>query len=422
MYDNSGSGSIVHMDVIRAAQTELAPGFPPVLVLEGARTCGKTYLARKLVENGVWSDLQSLADPATLELARHDSYGWLASLPAATVIDEAQLLDDLPLHVKRLVDEDQSRRFLLTGSARIGRTGLGGSDPLVGRVRRWRLWPLTNAELTGQPQSMASLVDRLFDRSIINGGPYPPFDLPGRVNKGGFPLLALVEQSTAACDQWVRDTILGLLTDSVLPDERFDAGIALRLLAACLRGPGAILNLASLGDRLGIDPRTVDRYLDVLERRFLLHFLPNLATNPMRQTRARSKIHPVDTAFTANALRDADPATMNSPTTLGGLFESYVVNQIVPCLQFAQRRVAAFFWRDAKTSAEVDCVLVDGAGNRVGVEVKSSTSVRLSDASGLQALAADGPMAAGYVIYPGTKVVRLTEGIHALPVAALGDC
>ena len=408
------------MDVTRAIEAELTPGFPAVTVLEGPRTSGKTYVARKLVRQGVWAGYETLADLATLELARHDLPGWLESLPESVVIDEAQLIAELPLQLKRLVDEPgSSRRFLLTGSARIARTGLGGSDPLIGRVRRWSLAPLTAAEIDQRPEQARSLVARLFDTTVTQAADHPAVDVATRVNTGGFPLLALIQRSTRDADHWVRDTTLGLLTEAVLPDDRFDTGVALRVLDGCLRDPAGILNVTSLGQRLAVDPRTVDRYLDVLARRFLLHFLPNLAVNPTRQTRARSKVHPVDTAFAAESLRRSDPDATNSPVALGDLFESYVVNQVVPCLQFSDVPVHAFYWRDAKTGAEVDLVLTDTEGRRVGIEVKASSRVTLADAAGLHALDAALPLTAAYVVYPGTKTVRLADRCWALPVTAL---
>ena len=408
------------MDVSRAIEPELIPGFPAVTVLEGPRTCGKTYVVQKLVREGVWDGYRTLADLSTLELAQHDLPGWLSSLPTTVVIDEAQLVDELPLQLKRLVDEPGStRKFLLTGSARIARTGLGGSDPLTGRVRRWSLAPLTAAEIDGRPEQARSLVARLFDTTVAQNADHPALDVAARVNTGGFPLLALAARSTRDADHWVRDTTLGLLTEAVLPDDRFDAGVALRVLDGCLRDPSGILNVTSLGQRLAVDPRTVDRYLDVLTRRFLLHFLPNLAVNPTRQTRARAKVHPVDTAFSSESLRRSDPDATNSPVVMGDLFESYVVNQILPCLQFSDVPVHAFYWRDAKTSKDVDLVLTDTEGRRVGIEVKTSSRVTLTDAAGLHALDASLPLTAAYVVYPGTKTVRLADRCWALPATAL---
>ncbi len=172
------------MNVVRAITTHLAPGFPPVSILEGPRTCGKTYVAHALVAAGAWQGYESLADPMTFELARHDLPGWLASLPPTVVIDEAQLIDELPLLVKGLVDEPgTARRFLLTGSARLGRSALGGSDPLTGRVRRWTLAPLTAAEINGHADWMNRVVDGLFSGEIASVTPTASLDISERIEQ-----------------------------------------------------------------------------------------------------------------------------------------------------------------------------------------------------------------------------------------------
>ncbi|MDR2896137.1 MAG: AAA family ATPase, partial [Propionibacteriaceae bacterium] len=214
------------MYVTRAIESVLSPSHRPVLVLEGPRTSGKTAVARYLVETGVWDRLESLARPSTLQLARQDPVGWLESMPDHVIIDEAQLLPDLSLLVKELVDRQTNRRLLLTGSAHLARTGLGGTDPLAGRVRRWRLSPMTGAELSGRALSMTTLVERLLNGAVLEGG-LASGDGPGvlgckqpglgggvawraMVARGGFPLLALGVVPPGESDQWARDTVISL--------------------------------------------------------------------------------------------------------------------------------------------------------------------------------------------------------------------
>ena len=404
----------------RGVEPFLTPEAPPVVVLEGPRMSGKTVVAQRLVAAGRLAGYENLADPMTRQIATADTAGWLASLPGSVAIDEAQLIEDLPLYVKFLVDQPgSSRHFLLTGSAALGRTGLGGSDPLTGRVTRWQLRPFTAFELNGRPQRMAALIDELFSGEITATGVCKQIDVPSLIAAGGFAPIALTGVDTTTADRWVRDTVIGLLTDRVLPDDRFDTGIALRVLDGCLRDPCGVLNLTALGQRLLVDSRTVDRYLDVMERRFLLHFSPNLAQNPARQTRARAKVYPVDTAFAAESLRRADPAAINQPSMMGHLFEAWVVNQIVPCLGLGPTGVNLHHWRTPRGDAEVDVVLADTEGRVVGIEIKSSSVVTTREAKGLRAMAEIHDMVAGYVIYLGNKVVRLAERCWALPAAAL---
>ena len=417
------------MALARGIESLLSPTITPVIVLEGARTVGKTVVAHRMIEAGVFQAYEDLSLDATRELATTDPQGWLSSLPDRVVIDEAQLAPRLPLYLKSLVDVPGTRRrYLLTGSAALGRTSLGGSDPLTGRAVRRRLWPLTSAELNSRPNRMATLIDDLFSGAITAKRQHEDFDLMQVLQNGGFAPIALGDMSDREKDLWVTAARVGILTDHVLPDERFDAATAMRVLDGCLREPGGVLNITSLGQRLGITPRTVDRYLDVLERRFMVHYLPNNATGLARQTRARSKVHPIDTAFALESIRRGDPAKASDRRIIGHVLESWVVNQILPCVDLAPYEVSAFFWRDTgkdrnkppeRRNNEVDLVLVSGSNRAVGIEVKLTETVALSDAGGLMSLNAERPLDRGYVLYSGTKTIRLADRIYALPIAAL---
>ncbi|MET0589832.1 MAG: AAA family ATPase, partial [Naasia sp.] len=125
-----------------------------VLIVEGARAVGKTTLMRSVVAPRGYS-FSTLADPATLDFDSQDPSGWLRRLARPAIIDEAQLLPELPLLLKELVDElGPGTHFILTGSASIGRTGLGGADPLTRRSRRFTMSPLTQWEIGGQSGSL----------------------------------------------------------------------------------------------------------------------------------------------------------------------------------------------------------------------------------------------------------------------------
>jgi predicted AAA+ superfamily ATPase len=111
-----------------------------VVVIEGGRSVGKTTLARRIATERAFETVFDLSDPADLAALEADAFRVLDASPGPVLIDEAQLIPDLTVAVKRLVD--QSGRFgqvLLTGSSRIGRGALGGGDPLAGRAVRARL-------------------------------------------------------------------------------------------------------------------------------------------------------------------------------------------------------------------------------------------------------------------------------------------
>ena len=104
------------------------------MVLEGLRATGKTTLAKQIVAPDRFF---SLAEPPALARAQSDPQGWLEGLPVGSAVDEAQLAPGLTLAAKALVDTRPVTpgQFLFTGSSRISRSELGGSDALAGAGR-----------------------------------------------------------------------------------------------------------------------------------------------------------------------------------------------------------------------------------------------------------------------------------------------
>lgn len=393
------------------------------VILEGARAVGKTMMAqRQLVPAGF--AYETLADPSTYELASTDLYGWLRSLTTPVIIDEAQRIADLPLAVKEIVDAmpSGSIRFLLTGSALINRNGLDGQDPLARRAQRFTMCPLTQREIR---HISHSIVDDLWD-----GDPNGDFDsgitrpeLFDLMAAGGFPEY---RQEYSTYEDWERerlitDDIRTVLGDTILPDEKLDVVIAENILDRLLCVPGGIMNASALGSALALDRRTVERYVGIFMRRFLIHALPNIRTAPNRQTFSRAKIHPVDTSLSMQTMLSKGRDPLTSPVDFGNLLESFVVNQIIPATQWSSQHPDCFYWRQPGTNPkEVDLVM--SRRNRlVGVEVKSSSTITREDFKGLVELAKDDRFHRGYLIYTGARIMKWPGNLWALPVTALWD-
>lgn len=394
-----------------------------VKVLQGARAVGKTTVARRLVEQGVYGGLVSLADSDTLASADYDPRSFLRGLAERAIIDEAQLLPRLPLAVKELVDEPgTSRRILLTGSARIRTDGLGGSDPLTGRVERWVLHPLSTPELMGRPQVLRDMCDVLFGAPLkAEQRPIAQKKTPAEwITWAGLP-----EWSLGGGAQTVRRARINDWVDGVIgrglegESDPADPSVARRILEAAFAKTSTTLNYAALARTAEADERSVKRHLDLFERRFLVRLLPNLALGSHKSIRQRARLHVTDASLVFEALKARDPLRASTPEWLGQLFETWVVNQVLAALQFSPFTVDPFTWRTEKGRHEVDLVLASGDGRHVGIEVKSSVGASPQDARGLRALADAVPLHAGYVVHAGDGVTQLGERIWAVPVGLL---
>lgn len=391
-----------------------------VAILEGARAVGKTMLAHEELERNGYR-YYTLADDRTYKDAQANPSSWVGALTTPAVIDEAQRVNGLPLAIKEVVDAANYDRpqFILTGSASLGRSGLDGQDPLTRRAQRFTLHPFTRRELANVAYN---LVDDLWDAT-------PREDFSDRQNrhmvfldmlKGGFPAYALSgsvfnpERHIAN----VLDDIDSVLGDALLPDERFDGAISRAILNKLLSQPGGILNVSRIGNELGHQDRTVNSYISMFLRRFLVRSLPNLNQKAGKQSFTRSKMHPIDTSFSIAAMMNAG-LDVEADAKFGEVLESYVVAQVVPDVQTASKRTECFYWREAgRSPKEVDIVLKRGE-QLLGIEVKSSATFSDADLRGLRALSNDRRFVRGYVVYMGSETVRVSDRIWAIPLSSL---
>ena len=394
-----------------------------VAIIEGARAVGKTSLAHNELESRGFA-YYSLAEQNTYDYASRNLSEWVNGLRLPAIIDEAQRIPDLPLAIKERVDRipNTGLQVVLTGSASINRKGLEGQDPLARRSRRFTLHPLTRREIAQNP---GSIVDDLWEGSVDHTfqSSASRKDLYDLIALGGFPQYALGTQLTTPRERYlsIRDDIDGVLGDTILPGEQLDKTIAHAVLRSLLGLPGGILKVSRISNDLGYDSRTINRYIGIFERRFLIHSLPNLRLAAHKQNVVHSKIHPVDTSFSCELLSESGKDPLSEPALFGGIFESFVVNQLVAGAQWSRHLPDSFYWRELGSKPnEVDLVLVSGE-ELVGIEVKAASSVDASDFRCLRALSSDPRFKRGFVVYTGNTVIQEADNLWALPVSALWE-
>ncbi len=406
-------------DLLPRGITTLVEGFlgtAPVVVLEGPRASGKTALGRILHASGLIASVVDLADPTVLAAAQASPSGLIEQITTPALIDEAQLVPDLLLPIKRRVDRNTAPgSFLLTGSSRLGRTQLGGSDPLAGRSVRARLWPMTQGELGGHP---VDLVSRLITGDLPSGSFEAPSrdDLLGRISRGGLPTLAGL---VAPVSDELRPALMAEYIEGVLAHEvgrRHDRAELVRLLRYLAASTARLLNVSTVSSELGAARDTVSARLATLEAGFLVHSLPAHRPGEHRTLTAHPKIHAGDTAIAAWATRlSLDPAA----ALYGALVETFVVNELAAQASWTPGR-SLRHWRHTARKVEVDAVVVDQAGDVVPVEVKASRDVRPDDLAGLRQFLADVPSCERAVIfYTGELVLPVAERMWAVPMSAL---
>jgi uncharacterized protein len=382
----------------------------PVVVLEGGRATGKSTVCDELIRRRRWPARLDMSDEATRETLLLDPVRFLTTQPTPCVVDEAQLVPDLTVWVKRVVDARHSPgQFVLTGSARLGRHQLGGSDPLAGRSVRLQMSSMTRAERSGRLDEPAAVQRAFGDGWHDVRGQTSTWSFDGDL-RGGLPgIPGVLGEADAA--QWER--AMAAYVEAVIPlgvgDARADLGRLLRTFRYFAANSGQIANFARAAGELGVQAPTVKAHLELLEASFLLMRLEAERPTEHRVVTAHPRIFATDTGLAAWASRAwaADPP---SAATVGALAETAVTHDVSAQTSASTDRIVVRHWRDNRSRQEVDVLLVHPDGRYVAVEVKASTTVRPGDARGLIAFGsahADRCQRC-ILIYHGTTVVDLT--------------
>ena len=185
---------------------------------------------------------------------------------------------------------------------------------------------------------------------------------------------------------------------------------------------GTLLNVSSLSNELDISRATIDKYLSVLERLFLVKRLPAWHKNQVKRLIKTPKIHWVDSglASTLNSVKPSD--WYDHKVNFGALLESFVVQQIIAQSGWLEESPRFSHYRD-KDQVEVDLVIEQGR-KIWGIEVKKAASIQAKDGLGLSRLVAQSgdQFQGGVLFYCGNNCLPLAEkNCFAVPISWLWE-
>jgi hypothetical protein len=402
-----------------AASLKAALRDTPVACLLGPRQSGKTTLARALEPRYAYV---SFDDAATLAFAQADPTGFVAALPPRVILDEIQRVPALLRTLKLAVDRDRRPgRFVLTGSANLLLLPNLG-DSLAGRMEVLQLHPLTASEQARAPgRFLAALLAGRLKPAVASAAVQDPLALAGRIVAGGFP--EAVARPAARARNWHREYLRTLLERDVQDVARVrDTAAVGRLLEILALRTAELLNVSGLGNDLDLRRETVEHYLAVCERLYLVRRLLPWHRNQASRLIKSPKVHLLDSglAATLTGLAAADWNTQRS--RFGHLLESFVVQQLVAQAGWTDPDLRFWHYRD-KDQVEVDLVITRGR-QTWGVEVKSAVTATPADGQGLRRLAEQcgADYRGGVLLYAGANAFSLDGRRNlAMPLARLWE-
>ncbi len=386
------------------------------MLVVGPRQAGKTTLVRHFVTTD--RPYVTLDDEATRERARQDPVGFIRGLDAA-VIDEIQRAPELLLAIKQSVDADtRPGRFLLTGSANVMALPTIG-DSLAGRIAVVTLLPLSQTEIVGGP---GRLIDQLFAGKglQLDGPPVFGESLLKVILRGGYPE-ALRRRQPRRPARWHQDYLALVLDRDVRDIATLEQLEKLpRLLLMLSEQAGQLVNHQAMAAPLGLSIPTVQKYVSVLERLFVVRTLTPWFSNRISRITKSPKVHLLDSGLMAT-IRETDGDTLAADRSrLGPLMESFVLSEIMKLATWSERRVSLHHFR-TREQDEVDIVIEDRQGRIIGIEVKAAATLRSKDFSGLRKLreAAGERFVRGLVLHDHDRITSVDANIHGAPISML---
>jgi predicted AAA+ superfamily ATPase len=402
-----------------AESVKLALQDSRVVLIAGPRQAGKSTLAKHVTDPK--RPYYTLDDEATSSAAKSDPKGFIRGLGEAT-IDEIQRAPELLLAIKESVDNDpRPGRFLLTGSANIMALPKL-SDSLAGRMEVITLLPLARGEIVGQKPTF---LDLALKGEVAAPSNAPPLgdDLIEIVLTGGYPE-AVARSTPQRRSKWYLDYIDAIIQRDVRDiAEVGKLGDMPRLFRLLAQHTAQLVNFSEMGAPLGLDRKTVQRYLDIFSALYLTRSIEPWSKNRISRLTKTPKLHFLDSGLLAAIRGISLEGVRTDKTAFGHILESFVFSEILKQAGWLQTNgILIYHFRTlAKKPEEVDFALEDRQGRVMGIEVKASATVKEDDFRGMRKLLelTGERFVIGMVVYDGDKVVPFGPNLYAVPIANL---
>jgi len=367
------------MSIDRSLEKELLKKLKSnkVLILFGTRRVGKTVLLQTLAEklkmkplimNGDDQEVQEIFQRRTIANMKN-----IVGNHELLVIDEAQAIPEIGKALKLLIDTHPKLTVLATGSSSLDLLNKSG-EPLTGRSITYQMFPIAQMELK---QSMIEARQNLDDRLIY----------------GSYPEVILMDGAAAKATY-----LQQLVTSYLLKDILSFSGIRqsskiMSLLRLIAYQTGSEVSNTELGNQLGLNKITVESYLDLLTKVFILQKVPAFSNNPRKEIAKSSKWFFYDNGIRNAIINDFRPIGMRND--MGALWESYIISERIKKNHYQGIAAEYYFWRNYQKQ-EIDLIERHN-GTIHAFEMKYSESKRVKTPSGFKSL------------YPGVDVQEINK-------------
>jgi len=344
-------------------------GSKKVILLFGTRRVGKTFLINSiqknyteklLVLNGEDFDVQEIFKKRTAA-----NYKNIVGEIKLLIIEEAQAIYEIGQSLKLMIDTNPHLTIIATGSSSLDLINKSG-EPLTGRQFPFYLYPIAQIELK---EDLFAARQQLDERLIYGG--YPEiFNISNNNEKGAY--LKQLVQSYLLKD---------ILSYSGIKHADKISSL-LRLIAFQV---GSEVSYNELSNQLGISKITVENYLDLLSKVFIVYKLPSYSSNQRSEVAKSSKWY-----FFDNGVRNAMINDFRIPlmrNDMGALWENYIISERIKRTKYNNELTQFYFWRNYNQQ-EIDLIELNN-GELSAFEIKMSTTKKIKKPASFNTLYPD---------------------------------
>ncbi|QIY84030.1 ATP-binding protein [Chryseobacterium sp. NEB161] len=327
------------MELRRIAEILINKKIQPnkVILLLGARRVGKTELLKKIEseakEKVIFLNGDDVETHNLLEVRSTANYKRLLGDCHFLIIDEAQEIPEIGKKMKLMIDTFDGLKIIASGSSAFELNNQIG-EPLVGRMYSFELFPLSQMEFS-MIENFAETKGKLEERLIF----------------GGYPELLHLENMQQKQD-YLKELVHSYLLKDILTFEGIKKrDTILALLQKLAFRTGSEISLEALGKELQISKNTVEKYLDLFKKVFIVYDVKGFSRNRDNEITKMKKWYFVDNGIRNALINNFNP--LNLREDVGKLWENYLQAERLKKIHYTQMNVDSYFWR-THTQQEID--------------------------------------------------------------------
>jgi predicted AAA+ superfamily ATPase len=326
------------------------------IILVGARQVGKTTLLKSLFQDRddtLWLNADELDVQNLFSTISSSRLKAIIGKKKNIIIDEAQRIGNIGLRLKLITDSIPEVQLIAAGSSSFGLANKV-NEPLTGRKWEYQLFPLSFAEMVNH--------HGLLEEKRL---------LPHRLIYGYYPDVVTHQGSEKDILKQLSDSYLYkdiLMWEQIKKPEKL-----LKLLQALAFQIGSQVSYNELGQICGLDSKTVEKYVQLLEQTYIIFRLGSFSKNLRNELKYSKKIY-----FYDNGIRNALIARFDQPesrTDVGALWENYLVSERIKYLNYSNKWVNCWFWR-TREQKEIDFI-EESEGKTSAYEFKWDSKARV---------------------------------------------